>query len=996
MSKRIYSSRIKKWAIGIGIIGVPLAALLIWYLVTLGVVEVTGISGDTICAGTEADPCLAYINFTVKEDIFIYPSEDWGSTPFYTDVQPKSVEMYRSWGSSWRLINLSKGCTGSWCGCYWCTKTNTAAFSYAFRNESSYQLKYVALKKDPEDTIKWGFGPEDPFWYGVNDTASISVSTSMNVELGTELNISTNISGANLVCVDIDHPDYGDNYTCGSPTANFLINISYFRKTEFNDSSTTQNLTFLDPNFNLNASNTVPAGITQNGTYLWVVDSTDGDVYYYYLNGTYVNLFDTDASGNAAPRGITHNDTYFWIVDYSDEGAYRYWMNGTYVDFFDFTNDDGANDYPYGITQNNTYFWVGDYDVNRVYRYLMNGTYIDYFALSTANGNADARGMTNNNTYIWVADADGYAYKYTMAGTYVDSQQINAISENDAPTGIIQDGIYFWVADNEDDLIYKYDFDDWSEVTAEGQYIYIKSHQYDEIFNLSLNFTGYNYSNIEIWFEGSLLESVGEVSEAIMQIDVTEDLIFARPVPDTEIFNVDVSIDANITSAVFNVTGVYEYNTLDQSSTTADSYVLAGDNLLLVQSFIPEYSNFSNVRMLLGKENYFASDTIYVRFGTTINGTEMGNATINPAGVSFLGADWESAYMTNNTVPGTTYYITIESSTANKVYWMSSELGHSPYPDGQMFWKIGAAEANFTADFAFKTYINKYPENVTLEVGDVDGIYEWNYTGEYSSVETTDDFASEMNDYLSDCTPTAGLCSVPFYISSETPGEVYITASEINYTTSPNPFSISITEIQSFLDSSSGATDIALEIKNIEAGVLGVSDLRYDYIGGNDTIEIFTFNATDGVDKTVNDSLDLIYYYSDYFKNLPYTWTENIFFLPRTNSSKNITAYGQTTTKPIINLTATNYGGKDLNLSIKINESFSCLNLTWSDSNTKPGSGNKINTTWQEIFVDLAYLDNEQIWMWADLDNCDVSDKRILKPKIYFESYCEDCIWGEQ
>jgi hypothetical protein len=158
MSKRIYSSRVKKWAIGAGITGIPLAVLLIWYLTTLGVIVVTGYSGDMVCAGTEEDPCLAFVNFSVKEDIFLYPSDDWSSTAFYTDVQPKSVEMYRSWGNSWRKIDLTKGCTGRWCGCYWCTTSNTAKFSYAFRAGRDYQLRYVAYKYNPTDTIRWGFG----------------------------------------------------------------------------------------------------------------------------------------------------------------------------------------------------------------------------------------------------------------------------------------------------------------------------------------------------------------------------------------------------------------------------------------------------------------------------------------------------------------------------------------------------------------------------------------------------------------------------------------------------------------------------------------------------------------------------------------------------------------------------------------------------------------------------------------------------------------------
>lgn len=166
MSKRVYSSTIKKWAIGAGIAGIPLSILLIWYLISLGSIVVIGYSGDMVCAGTELNPCVAYINFTTKEDIFIYPNDTWKNTAFYTDPQPKDVRMYRSWGKGWREINLSQKCTGTWCGLK--NSKDTSSFAFAFRTNQSYQIKYVVLKNSPEDTLKWGFTKEvDPKFLGI-------------------------------------------------------------------------------------------------------------------------------------------------------------------------------------------------------------------------------------------------------------------------------------------------------------------------------------------------------------------------------------------------------------------------------------------------------------------------------------------------------------------------------------------------------------------------------------------------------------------------------------------------------------------------------------------------------------------------------------------------------------------------------------------------------------------------------------------------------------
>lgn len=167
MAKRITKERVKKWAIGGGITGIPIAVLLVWFMFSLGSIDVTGFTGDVVCEGTELDPCIAIINITVHEDIFIYPDADWGSTAFITDVQPKSVKVFRSWGSSWREIKLNQSCTGTWCGLS--SSKDVRKFSFAFREERDYTLKFELLKNSPEDTLKWTFGPVDPFFYGRED-----------------------------------------------------------------------------------------------------------------------------------------------------------------------------------------------------------------------------------------------------------------------------------------------------------------------------------------------------------------------------------------------------------------------------------------------------------------------------------------------------------------------------------------------------------------------------------------------------------------------------------------------------------------------------------------------------------------------------------------------------------------------------------------------------------------------------------------------------------
>lgn len=175
--RRIYWETIKKkikekWKIITATV-VPVAFLFA-YLASIGAITITGHSGDMVCAGTLDDPCEAYINFTANEDIFIYKTnyDPYGrNTPVEFGDGINEWHIYRSWGNGWREIDLTEGCSGSWCGCYWCRENQRAEYSYVFRKSKDYQIKIVGYKTDPHKDVKWGFTDElDPIWYGVKET----------------------------------------------------------------------------------------------------------------------------------------------------------------------------------------------------------------------------------------------------------------------------------------------------------------------------------------------------------------------------------------------------------------------------------------------------------------------------------------------------------------------------------------------------------------------------------------------------------------------------------------------------------------------------------------------------------------------------------------------------------------------------------------------------------------------------------------------------------
>ena len=179
MAKKVYAETVKSWLINnkiwVGGSGTLIGAIFL-YLVMTGAISNYTYSGDMICAGTIKDPCYAYINFTANEDIFIYPIDydPYGrNAPFEFDPNVKSWKLQRSWGTGWRDIPLNQSCTGTWCGLS--DSKDERIFSIAFRKGKDYQIRLVAYKNNPYETIKWGaFKVIDPDWIGLTDITKIT------------------------------------------------------------------------------------------------------------------------------------------------------------------------------------------------------------------------------------------------------------------------------------------------------------------------------------------------------------------------------------------------------------------------------------------------------------------------------------------------------------------------------------------------------------------------------------------------------------------------------------------------------------------------------------------------------------------------------------------------------------------------------------------------------------------------------------------------------
>ena len=67
------------------------------------------------------------------------------------------------------------------------------------------------------------------------------------------------------------------------------------------------------------------------------------------------------------------------------------------------------------------------------------------------------------------------------------------------------------------------------------------------------------------------------------------------------------------------------------------------------------------------------------------------------------------------------------------------------------------------------------------------------------------------------------------------------------------------------------------------------------------------------------------------------------------------------------------------------------MDITWNATGSEKPAGQIINTTLQMVASDVVYLSNTQIWLWADLNNCNASQSRILTPYIFIDSCCIGC-----
>ena len=862
-----------------------------------------------------------------------------------------------------------------------------------------------------------------------NDTHEITIDNYLNLALNgfnrsidMELKNSLNISADSsfFICIDVDHPDYGINASCGEGIASVLFNISYFRKVNFSEG---------------------PSNITLNHTGGWNVSNFSVNAHQY---DEVVNL-----SVNMSSYSAT-NVTFYKCNSTSYDRAYDGILKGINIELKNFTDGEDHANISFLIDQQEIikYFYLDEKAKTNKISILMNvsgalfGTEvfdvfenfsrIDYVL---TDGNTVPTGSTTwsdfagnpYTSYGWLMLANSskqYFIYDEYDGTVDPDKWINATqppfcSNTEAANYIFLDAD---MPSGTSGTVNCGLFPNWTSVNGLSQFT-----TDDLEFRLTSTYTArddpganeYDAAAIvllslgKIWNSSRLPQSgnpgFSSVETGIVDVTFNIDKIngttYTVNITGFEEISQDqwndailcggtVKDDANMvlnwTTGTWTIDDL-DFDGCDQSGTLNNSFYWSVDYNNIMLRLNSHAFSTTNAEANIEIKLYEINRSLWYRDNSTITSKSVYDAPGDILEAIFGLNHWGL----NQTGENITIYLSSDDGVTWDEVGRGVEHSFISSPGRNLKWRMNLT--TMTPGYKNLTILvpqsnvsipKGNPTNITFDFGD-DDIIDYTIGGELnssnSSVVVDLTSADISGAFITRRTLFDHLFEIPLIISSSTIGLVNIDI--INITYDPNPVVLNKSMVGVCVGNLSGAQNFSISVSS-DIGNITLNDLRFDYAGGNDTIEI---NAH-SVDGSIQNKTNVTFWYSSFIRLLPYTWTDAIFFIPTSNSSKNISAYGQRTNLPIYNITTTNYGGKPLNLSIKSNESISCLNLTWGGTSTKP-QNQKINTTWQEVFSNLEYLNNSEIWLWADLDQCNPAEQSSLKPQIQLGSYCESCMW---
>lgn len=186
-----------------------------------------------------------------------------------------------------------------------------------------------------------------------------------------------------------------------------------------------------------------PIGVATEGTHLWLLDSTDDEVYKHFMNGTYTGEhWDTVSY----PTGICIYGDYIWVANWGNTQVSKYTMDGIQIDWW-------LGMHVCDMTTDGVYFYATN-NSDGVDKYDMDWTYIRSYNLSAYF--TIGMGICNDGESIWITDVGtSIVHKFNMALEYQGMWELDATDDGRFVRGIAVHN-YFYTADWWDDEIYVY------------------------------------------------------------------------------------------------------------------------------------------------------------------------------------------------------------------------------------------------------------------------------------------------------------------------------------------------------------------------------------------------------------------------------------------------------------------------------------------------------------------------------------------------------------
>ncbi len=805
----------------------------------------------------------------------------------------------------------------------------------------------------------------------------------------------------NAICIDIDHPDYGDKYLCNAENnLNFEFVIDYFEKNVFPDNSSSKVLT-------LTSNNTTEFNIASH-------QYDEVDAFSFHINTSSESYLD--------------NVSIYSVNETTIERTYPGFLNGGEI--FINTTRDGLGEYSItdslGGVDKFVLFYADDIinSTNYQFTFNLNGSafgnesfynFDNYDIIDLSQTNAHLVGgviMANGTdkqefTFDDFEDGSIDPLKWEVSPDFIDNQPgysySSTVRETDGYLRLLLD-----VSNNGNDISGSIG----TFASSNFDTALLNLHSSDNLlFNLTAT---YSSEADNVGCSGDSQVFVG--GELIWTSMFLEDTDAGSNQIESSTANMAFNLSNHNSTAWRAILEGIETSSVFISGSgsctrtnnwTAGSYIQSGAGCSgastgdLDNDFFFDI-NYSDTPFLVANEGnfelqcesidldtrvYYLNNTLWKRNNSTVVTKEIAQ-TDSPVDRVFFNVDFLNY---NATQPVASYYL----SSNNGSTWelATKNTTHSFASPGQIIrfradFNFTSGEGSYFNDTGWLDNLNisipsGYPENITIDLGN-DDIIDYSILGALNESNGTIHInltGSDFDAAKSGFARSGNLLTVPLVLKSDSIGTLTISNISLRY--DPNPIVLNSTFIQNYLNThGSNYTNFTVKLISASSGNITIRNVAYNYAGGNYTIPARIYEVAN---ESNEEFLLLHQFYSRWDYDFVPNFIEHLEFIPLSPTSKNVQPFGQvaTTNKSILNLTNYGYGGVSANLSVWLNYTgnITCVNLTMGLTNNK-SQGVLLGQNWSYL-TNLDYLETTPIYLWADYQ-CSYSTWRLFDPQIYW------------